>query len=213
MWFPKSSLQSTTQLHSPTPEGAEISREKPRCCCTPLASPWIVPSTAGWVWGAQALHLRWLSCPAALWAGGQRCPRARISFSIAAGPAQSSLQSTQRHPDSSTGYGKGGPEPGCPCGPSWGASLLSQRCIPAQVTARSPWCPQPAWSQLSSTGLVPQALPHCCVHTNCHESYSWMWAEYKSSAIREIKTPGTWQTLLKGLCPHQLDADSLTFHR
>lgn len=53
MWFPKSGLQSITQLHSPTQEGAEISREKPRCCCIPLASPWIVPSAPGQGWGTQ----------------------------------------------------------------------------------------------------------------------------------------------------------------
>lgn len=86
MWFPKSSLKSITQLHSPTQEGAEISRERPRCCCIPLASPWIVPSTPGWgeAHRAQALHFRWLRCSPVLWAVGQHCPRARISFSTAA---------------------------------------------------------------------------------------------------------------------------------
>lgn len=62
--FPKSILQSITQLHSPTQEGAEISREKPKCCCIPWHPPGLCPALQGGgeAHRAQALHLRWLSC-------------------------------------------------------------------------------------------------------------------------------------------------------
>lgn len=165
MWFPKSSLKSITQLHSPTQEGAEISRERPRCCCIPLASPWIVPSTPGWgeAHRAQALHLRWLRCSPVLWAVGQHCPRARISFSTAAEELRAlhkASRATQAAQTAALGVAELGQtlhlEPlcsPCPAPPAQGysgESLLGT-----------------AWSQLTPTAAasVPQPLPHTAVGT------------------------------------------------
>lgn len=165
-----------TQLHSPTQEGAEISTENPRCCCIPLASPWIVALRGGGeAPRAPALHLRCLSCSPVLWAVGQHCPRARVSFSIAAVPTQSSLQTIQGHPsssDSSPGYGRAGPEPGCPCGTSCGATPLSQHCTPTQGHSGETLVSSLHRASSALHVLYPSSASHCCVDTNCHENHS-----------------------------------------
>lgn len=183
MQFPKSSLQSIAQLHSPTQEGAEISREKPRCCCIPLASPWIVPSAPGWGWDTQG------SCTAPQMAQLLSCAlgcRTALSQSQDI-PQHCSCAYSElftKHPEAlkqliqQPWVGQSWVWARLSCGTSCGATLLSLHCIPNPVFQWGDPGVQPAWRQLRSTGFVPQALPHTAVWTQTAMKTT---AEYKQS--------------------------------